>query len=384
MSGGMAGGKVGGRGRPSGASFFSRSRGWIVLTVVVLQLFVFIAVGTANSKSKHCDAAKHSCPQTSPSSSLSPSATSSPSPTSTSSSTTLAPSSGFFEPTSYWNAPVGANVPVDTDSPAIISWLQSDNTTNYVRLGGTSSDGAWGNPVYWSRSTDPTYTVVNTCSIRQPPEFASVRIPVGARPDPSSDAAMTVYDRNAGIEYAFWHTSNDAARDVWSACGGAVYYLGSNGLHRDLAASDDPRNTGHRGVPPSTYAVLYSEIQAGSIDHVLKISVNTTKCAHVFPMVGDECGTTAAYAPPEGTRIRIDPALDLSKLGLKSAALVIAKALQRYGAVIGDQSGGPVTLKVENTIAEGRGFLWNNVLTADALKAIPLSAYQIVKLGYSP
>lgn len=218
----------------------------------------------------------------------------------------------------------------------------------------------------------------------QPREFGSVRIPIGALPDPSSDAAMTVYDQSAGIVYGFWHTSYDATRDVWSACGGTVYYLGSNGLHHDLAASDDPRNTGHRGVPPSTYAALYDEIKTGSIDHVLKIAVDTTGCAHVFPMVGDECGTTAADAPPEGTRIRIDPSLDLSKLGLSSAALVIAKALQRYGAVIGDQSGGPVTLKLENTIAEGRGFLWDHVLTATALQAIPLSSYEVVRLGYSP
>ncbi|MGE5226970.1 MAG: hypothetical protein ACM3OO_08850 [Planctomycetaceae bacterium] len=289
-----------------------------------------------------------------------------------------------FTSASFWNTPLPPSAPVDPNSRAIIDWIRADSTTNYLRLAGASSTGKWGNPVYWAAPSDTAYAVANSCALAQPPAFASVRIPAGARPDPSSDAAMTVYDESAGIVYGFWHAAYDAARDAWSACGGTVYYLASNGLHHALAASDDPRNTGHRGVPPSAYAVLYGEIQAGSIDHVLKIAVDTTGCAHVFPMVGDECGTTAADAPPEGTRIRIDPSVDLGKLGLSPAALVIAEALQRYGAVIGDQSGGPTCLKLENTIAEGDGFLWNHVLTARSLRAIPLRMFEVVQLGYTP
>jgi hypothetical protein len=289
-----------------------------------------------------------------------------------------------FGPTSYWNTPLPADAPLDPNSAAMIGWLQSDNTGNYIRLGGTGSNGQWGNPVYWSSDGDPTYHVINNCSLAQPPEFAQIRIPRGAAQDPTSDSAMTVYDTGKGIVYGLWRASYDATTDRWSACGGAVYYLSSNGLARGAAGSDDSRNVGHRGVPPSTYAVLFSEIRHGEIDHILKIAVNTTGCAHVFPMVGDECGTTAALAPPEGTRIRINPSVDLSRLGLSPAALVIAQALQRYGAVIGDQSGGPATLKLENTTAEGRGQLWNGVLGADSLKAIPLGDFQVIKPGWQP
>jgi hypothetical protein len=318
--------------------------GWLVLAIVLMQVVAVATTGSATGAS--------------------------PTPA--------------FTSTSYWNTPLPASAPVDPNSSAIMAWIEADSATPYLRLAGASSTGKWGNPVYRSTSSDPSYAVVNTCRLAQPPAFASVRIPVGARPDPSSDAAMTVYDASAGLVYGFWHAAYDATHDVWSACGGTVYGLGSNGLHHDLAASDDPRNTGHRGVPPSAYAVLFGEIQAGEIDHVLKIAVDTTGCAHVFPMVGDECGTTAADAPPEGTRIRIDPSVDLTKLGLSPAALVIARALQRYGAVIGDQSGGATVLKLENTIAEGDGYLWNHVLTARSLRAIPLSMFEVVQLGYTP
>ena len=53
-----------------------------------------------------------------------------------------------------------------------------------------------------------------------------------------------------------------------------------------------------------------------------------------------------------------------------------------YGAVIGDQSGGPLELKLETTVAEGRGWEWRGVLNAKSLTHIPLRDYQVVQYGY--
>jgi hypothetical protein len=287
-----------------------------------------------------------------------------------------------FKPSSYWNRPLPAAAPIDPNSAGMIAFLKSDNTMNYLHLAGTTSNGMWGNPIYRSKSPDETYDIVNSCGNKQPPEFGTMRIPAGAQPDPTTDAAMTVYDRSKGLVYAMWQTSYNASNDTWSACGGTVYYLASNGLDGSLAQSDQKSNDGHRGVPPSSFAVRYDEISTGVINHVLKIAVNTTKCSHVFPMVGDECGTSVADAPPEGTRIRIKRSVDVTKLGLSPSAMVIARTLQTYGAVIGDQSGGPVTLKVENTVAEGKGFLWSGVLSASSLAAIPLDDFEVIQLGW--
>ena len=80
--------------------------------------------------------------------------------------------------------------------------------------------------------------------------------------------------------------------------------------------------------------------------------------------------------------IRIKASVDLTGLGLSRAALIVATALQTYGAVIGDQTSGPVELKVENVVAEGRGWLWKGVLSATSLSKIPLSSYEIVTLGF--
>ena len=289
-----------------------------------------------------------------------------------------------FSRASYWNTPLPKGAPRHPDSARIIAFLAQDNDTNFVRLAGATDSGDWGMPVYWAGPNAKTYDVRKNCSQGQPPEFSHVRIPRGAKPDPTGDAAMTVYDRERGRVYGFHHARYDRSADVWSACGGTVYYLGSNGLHGDLAASNQPRNRGHRGLPPSTWAVRYAEIDARRIKHVLKISVNATRCKHVFPMVGNECGTSAPYAPPEGTRIRIKPSVDLSRLHLSPAEMTLARALQTYGAVIGDQSGGPIVLKLENTIVAGKGWLWKGVLHPESLKTIPLKYWEVIKPGYRP
>jgi fibronectin type 3 domain-containing protein len=289
-----------------------------------------------------------------------------------------------FTEDSIWNTRI-RSAPVDCNSDAMIAWLRSISTTDFVRLAGASSDGRWGNPIYWADASDPAVAVTNTCGSFMPPEFQAIRIPTSALPDDTSDAAMTVYDSASGIVGAFhWTVKTVSSKGAvsWSACGGSVYYLGSNGLEGRAEGTDEPRNFGHRGVPAPTYAVRWDEIQAGAIDHALKIAIDDT-CDHVWPMVGDE-GCDGGGLIPEGTRIRIKPGIDLSTYDLSAAALTIARALQRYGAYVGDRSGGPIALKLENTVAEGSGFLWNGVLDARSLDAIPLSAYEVVERGWRP
>ena len=62
---------------------------------------------------------------------------------------------------------------------------------------------------------------------------------------------------------------------------------------------------------------------------------------------------------------------------------MIAETLQRYGFYIGD-SGGTTALKLENTVAEGRGQLWQ--LTSDDLCGMPFTSqyWDVVEEGYDP
>jgi hypothetical protein len=285
-----------------------------------------------------------------------------------------------FSAKSYWNTPLPRQVPIDPRSGQFIQALESSSQFDYIRLAGTDASGRWGMPIYWATPSDPTYHVTNSCGLAMPHAFNGVRIPRGARPSSTEDANLIVYDRARGAVYALQHAAYDGATDSWSSCGGTVYWLGSNGLEGTLPQSNDRANFGHRGAPPPTYAIRWAEIRAGTIHHVLRLSVNGT-CGHVFPMTGDE-GCDRGM-PPEGTRLRIDPTVDLSRLGLSGPALVIARALQSYGAVITDRSDGPMIIGVEDTVTEGLGWLWRGVLDASSLQRIPLRDFQVVRLGYA-
>jgi hypothetical protein len=288
-----------------------------------------------------------------------------------------------FSTESYWNTPLPGDAPVDPNSDAFVSFLIADNEADYLRLVGTDSSGSWGEPIYWATASDPLYRVKPT-RYTLPPAFESVRIPREARPPRNSDAQLTIYDLAGGSVYKLHKAAYDPATDTWSAGGGSWYSTASNGLNRALPESDDGRNYGHRGIPPATHAVRYDEISAGRINHALKIAVNTASRAHVWPMTGSDGDSRDPAALPQGARLRIKPNVDLEELNLRPDALTIARALQRYGAVIGDSSGSNTNLKVENTVLEGKGWLWKGRLMATSLQAIPFSKYEVVRLGYNP
>jgi hypothetical protein len=198
---------------------------------------------------------------------------------------------------------------------------------------------------------------------------------------------MTVYDVQAGYVIALTDAEYDADSGSWEASGATVTYLDSNGLHVRTGRSDDPRNQGtHRGNNGATMAVSWDEVQAGAIRHVLKIAAGPEVASrHVFPMVGsdgDYEGEDPAV-PPQGLRLRIKPSVDLEAVGLTGEARVIAEAMQSYGIYIGD-SGGRTALKLENTVAEGRGQLWS--VPADALCDLPFSPrhWEVIAEGYEP
>jgi hypothetical protein len=279
-----------------------------------------------------------------------------------------------YKANSYWNAPLPTDVPIDPSSSAMIRWLDSHASDKYVTLSGTDSQGSYGQPIYWARQGAPTYAVTGASF----PEFSHLRIPLGAKPDPTGDGEMVVFDRGSG--WVAWLAGADFDGTNWTVSGGSISYLASNGLDGKLPESNEPRNAGHRGFPAADIAYRYDEVQYGKISHVIKLSIPDT-CGHVFPMAGDE-GCNASSPFPEGTRVRIKASVDLTKLGLTPGAMVVAKALQRYGAVVGDQSGGSVVAKLENTVAEGRGQLWTNVLNRNSLQAIPLTDLEVVKLGW--
>ncbi|MDP8899835.1 MAG: hypothetical protein M3N33_01545 [Actinomycetota bacterium] len=157
-------------------------------------------------------------------------------------------------------------------------------------------------------------------------------------------------------------------------------YLDSNGLDGSLPESDDPRNRGtFRGYNGAVAAIRLDEVQKGSVEHAVKVGVNTAHVDHVFPMTGSDGDLEKRRAPKQGMRLRIRSNVEPARYDLHAQALVIARALQTYGMMVVDSTGGPVELKLEDA-ANGMEAAWQ--IRGDALCAIPIDSYEVVDPSY--
>lgn len=290
-----------------------------------------------------------------------------------------------FASNSWWNTPLPDRTPLHPHGGDILRYLRTapESSDGCLKLAG-AGDSAWGHPIYWADATDPTYDVTGVERVHLP-ELATLRIPHRALPAQNGDGHMTIYDIEKGYVVALTGADYDEDSDRWTAEGATVTYLESNGLHVATGHSDDPRNQGtHRGNNGATMAVPWDQVQTGVVRHVLKVAAGPEVAdRYVYPMVGsdgDYEGDDAAV-PSQGLRLRIKPGIQLNELDLDFEALVIARALQRYGFYIGD-SGGSTALKLENTRAEGRGQLWE--VEPDALCDLPFTSqyWEVLPEGY--
>jgi hypothetical protein len=163
--------------------------------------------------------------------------------------------------------------------------------------------------------------------------LAGVPMPAGARPDPAGDGHLSVVQPSTGCVYDLFR-----ARGVdgsWAADWANATTAGSSGIYADGGG------TRAAGFSAALGLIWPQELASGHIDHALVFAYPSTRSgAPVAPATRSDGRTTTAGALPMGARLRLDPALDLSTLKLNRAERVIARALQEYGMVLGDTSGG--------------------------------------------
>ncbi len=279
------------------------------------------------------------------------------------SSSAKAGSSRPFRSTSYWNKPLG-RAPRDSSNRQFIADAYKGGRA-YMNL----VLGDWGMPVYHSGAGDPLYR------IKSGPGWVRVHIPNGARHMPTSDAAMVVIDK-ATHQVIGLGGARFSKKAGWSASGVSRYLSRSNGIAGGLPGGLKA-NYGHRGIPGSVQAVTRDEIRRGVIRHRLEVYWHETKSGRAyFPMTQSESGKNGVV--PEGMVIRIKPSVNLKALKLSRGAYIIARALQRYGAVVGDNSGQGNSIKIQGNAK------WGGVLNKDSLRKIKWNDYVFVKRGYRP
>ena len=258
----------------------------------------------------------------------------------------------------------------------------SANIVSQVLAGGRPEEilgrknGHSGEPVYYSRVTDPLYTISCTGC---PLNGLTLHIPAGALPEggvasnglqSGSDSHLTVIDLDGGFEYDFWQlqtlplpasTANNPSPPAIVVSAGNRIALNSNGLYNYTTTPDATGGLGQNGTAAyfanSQGKIRLEELQAGAINHALFMLVrchNDTEgpsrsgrqnIGVVYPADarGRLCSSLSsaepsiANAPAMGAHFFYDrtPA-EIDALALPAWKKTVLKALSQYGAFVGD------------------------------------------------
>ena len=269
-----------------------------------------------------------------------------------SSTRTAPPAQPLFAPTSFWNRRLDAAAPLDPASPALVQALVAEvQRERGAGIGPWIGTGAGSTPVY---RVGPNQARVRVRLDRAAVHggralqraLASVPIPRDARPAPGSDHHMTIVQASTDTLWELFGAHRKA--DGWHArWGGAIRHASTSpGYYTASAWPGATRNWGATAssLPIAGGTILLDELKRGRIRHALAINLPAPR-AGVFSWPAQRTdGTGPASALPEGARLRLDPTVDIASLGLPKATRMIARAAQRYGLVVRDQTHHAISL----------------------------------------
>ena len=202
----------------------------------------------------------------------------------------------------------------------------------------------FGTPVFEADRTSPR-TTVRCTDPELPCELAheSVPIPDNARPAPGADAAMVVVDRSTQTSYEFFRAQRQPDGS-WTAASTSRVALTGDGRHGQTGA----------GISLLAGLIRTFEIQTGRIQHALDFASQfTCRATFVYPAVKTDGSADQPDCLPMGTRLQLDPAVDVNRLpGLSLAERAIAVALQRYGGYLRNSAATPLAIGFQSPIGE--------------------------------
>ena len=283
-----------------------------------------------------------------------------------------------YSASSPWNQPIGRH-------PRYTSWsaggivgldraLTSDPTqytypvyevgadTPAVRL---TVEGTWSNVVDDGRRLEVSRDVA-----------VEVPLPPTAVAAAGSDAQIVIVDRTHGDEWGAWRLRRDP--DGWRAENAYHYNIRWSGVP-PVAPDGTPFGSRGAGLPYLAGLVRPCEIARGRIDHALAFAYDGPSAERVYPATKSDGLRAGEATLPEGARLQLDPSLSAVRLrswGCRGACLVIARALQRYGMYVVDNSGRPkIMFEYEDTAR------WRGAISARTVSSIKLSALRVLASG---
>lgn len=193
----------------------------------------------------------------------------------------------------------------------------------------------------------------------------SYPVPLGARVEGGGDRHVVVVQRGTCKLYEMYGARRRASG--WEAESGAVFNLRSNRLRPRGWTSADAA-----GLPIFPGLVRADEVVgAGRITHALRVTVPKTQKGFIAPARHYASSDSDPALPPMGLRLRLKAGF--STKPFHGQALVILKALKKYGLIVAD-NGSPWY------ISGAPDRRWNDD-DLHALGQVPGSAFEAVQTG---
>jgi hypothetical protein len=259
--------------------------------------------------------------------------------TPTTTTTTPTQRSTYFADSSPWNTPIGS-ASVRAKSA---NWMSS----LYATIGGINvNQGAWTPGLFYADGSAPRKPIL----LPNGWKFEDVPIPSNLAPSGDSDAHAVIIDMARGRAYDFFGlVRSSTSPGGWAASAGIVFRVDGSGFwNGDL---------GPWGARASSAALLgglivKSDVESNSIGHALACAAPKQLIESgwdgVSPVTTGD-GSGPAGSMPMGSRLQLDPSLDLSRLPLEPGELIIARALQQYGCYVVDSTGSALVLYAQNS-----------------------------------
>ena len=224
--------------------------------------------------------------------------------------------------------------------------------------------------------------------------FEAVPIPPDAVPALGPDAHMTVWQPSSDRLWEFYQARK--LSDGWHASfGGAIasvsrfpgYYT------RDAwpGLSQSWWGATATSLPVVAGTITIAELRAGVIPHALALNIPwALPDVYSWPAQRTDGTSTDPDAIPEGARFRLDPDLDIDSLDLPPVTRTMAKAMQRYGMIVRDQTGHAVSFFAENSAQfgtdpyTGAGGLFGGMTPDQLTRALPWEHLQLVEMELHP
>jgi hypothetical protein len=216
-------------------------------------------------------------------------------------------------------------LPVAADSAAIVRSIGLD-----TGLHADFGSGRWnGAPIGIPFDVVGARTPHSRVRFAYAGESDRVRYPIPAhvRIEGGSDRHALLVDRSGCRLYELYGLARRGGR--WTAGSGATWNLRSTRLRPAGWTSADAA-----GLPILPLLARWDEVRRGRIDHALRVTVERTRRAYVYPARHDASSLTDRSLPRMGERLRLKASVDIARF--PPEARVILRALRRYGLIVAD------------------------------------------------